>query len=99
MSLTVCYTDAESGDVASERVGLPAVRADLGDQLAERCGVAGQREDRRSTLGHRNCRGSSDTAGGAGDNHMPADQRARRSSRRARSGSKCPAQYRHSLAA
>ena len=55
-----------------------AGRADLGDQVVERFGVAGQREHRRTAFGHRDRRRAADAAGRAGDDDVLADQRARR---------------------
>ncbi len=66
------------GDVAGESVGLAAARADLGDQLVERVGVAGQREYASAPLRDRERRSSPDAAGCPGDDDVPAHQRAPR---------------------
>ena len=60
------------GDVAAEGMGLAAGGADLGDQLVERVGVAGQREDRCAPLCDGDRRRSTDAAGRAGDDDVPA---------------------------
>ena len=75
MSLTVCSTDVESVTSHVNACACPPCRADLGDEVVERFGVARQREYRRAPFGDRDRRGPADTAGRAGDDHVLADQR------------------------
>ena len=64
------------GDIAGEGVSLTAVRANLCNQVVERIAVTGERKYRRPALGDRHGRCPTDTAGRAGDDHVPSDQRS-----------------------
>ena len=66
------------GDVACECVRLSALGPDAVDEFIERIGVARQGEYRRAAFGDGDGRRTSDTAGGAGDDHVLTHQRSRR---------------------